>query len=507
MRLSVKVFLWCIVLQVLVVGIALIHEQINIHFPLSINKEVEFEFSNPAKLLGTTDYKAIESEKKAKERLTKLKELTKRKALIDSLHKEGSNMAIDTSDQAEKIRLYNYVRPDSVFALDTFFEALQQCENGKSSEIIRIAHYGDSQIEGDRISSSIRRLFHKQFKGGGPAFIPVKDILTTPFYTRTSSENWTRFTMFHDIYSNSRYGYGGLVFRFSSLKANDSTPKTANFSVSSNKFGDYNRASLLWGNAQVPCKVTVTAAGNTKTHQLPVSNEFNILQHDFKKGTPTVTYEFSTTKSPDVYGVLLDDTTGGIQIDNFSLRGHSGQGILKMSPEYLKTQYKATNTQLIIIQYGGNAVPYVNTEQDAKNLEDTYYAIFMHLKKAAPKASMLMIGTGDMAHTIEGTYQSYKQLPATVEAQRKACERAGIAYWDLFQVMGGEGSMVDWVREKPALAVSDYLHFSEKGCNLVAELFYDALMNEYALFKQKKLKEKTKKMNEELQQDIKKLPN
>lgn len=501
---AVRIFVLLLLFQILVFCVSYFHEQMNINIPLNADKELEVEFSSPPRLLGITDHKALAEAERARKRLEKLQSLVKKKQEADSLKQQSKKIEVDTSSEAEKIKIHNYTK-DSIFALDNFFEALYDIETGKNKKLIRIAHYGDSQIEGDRITLYIRKKFHKQFGGGGPGFIPVRDIINPPAYNKEISENWTRYTMFHDIYVNNKYGYGGLVFRFSSLKGNDSSEKKAFISVSSNKYGNYNKSTLLWGNAQVPCKVTTTINGMSYEDKLSVQDGFGTLVHHFNSGMPTIRYDFSTTKSPDIYGICLDDTTG-VQVDNFALRGHGGQGIFKMSAEYLKTQYKALNTKLIILEYGGNGIPYVIGEESAAQFEAFFYDMAMFMKKANPQASILLIGTADMAHKVEGSYQSYKGLKIAVNAQKRACQRAGIAFWNLFEVMGGEGSIIDWVNEKPPLAASDFIHFSEKGCALVADLLYDALMNEYALFKKRKIELQAKSIHKNISQEIQQLP-
>ena len=51
----------------------------------------------------------------------------------------------------------------------------------------------------------------------------------------------------------------------------------------------------------------------------------------------------------------------------------------------------------------------------------------------------------------------------------------GVAFWDLYDVMGGSGSMVDWVNSEPALAVRDYIHFTPKGASKVGSSLVRAL--------------------------------
>ena len=49
--------------------------------------------------------------------------------------------------------------------------------------------------------------------------------------------------------------------------------------------------------------------------------------------------------------------------------------------------------------------------------------------------------------------------------------------WNLFEIMGGLGSMKEW--EAAGLAKLDKIHFTEEGYALVGDLLYNALMGKY----------------------------
>ena len=83
----------------------------------------------------------------------------------------------------------------------------------KDSTIVRIAHYGDSQLEGDRMSNLVRDKFHEKFGGSGIGYVPMKDLPPVSYY-RYSSGNWAKYTVFHDRSGVNDYGISGAMFRF-----------------------------------------------------------------------------------------------------------------------------------------------------------------------------------------------------------------------------------------------------------------------------------------------------
>jgi hypothetical protein len=88
-----------------------------------------------------------------------------------------------------------------------------------------------------------------------------------------------------------------------------------------------------------------------------------------------------------------------------------------------------------------------------------------------------------MSKTINGKLQTYPILPQMVSAMQETALSNGAAFWNMYEVMGGENSMLAWVKERPALASSDYIHFTPKGADKIAELFYEAFNNYYEYYK------------------------
>ena len=70
-----------------------------------------------------------------------------------------------------------------------------------------------------------------------------------------------------------------------------------------------------------------------------------------------------------------------------------------------------------------------------------------------------------------------------IDSLRHAVLNAGAAYWDLYSVMGGHNSMVQWVNAQPPLAASDYVHFSRGGAERIGDMLCKSLMLYYDYYK------------------------
>ena len=101
----------------------------------------------------------------------------------------------------------------------------------------------------------------------------------------------------------------------------------------------------------------------------------------------------------------------------------------------------------------------------------------------APGAKILFIGPSDMASSTEdGRIVSYRRLPELVDSLKAVSLKSGVAYWDLYRMMGGQNSMSQWVRHRPAYAGPDYVHFTPAGAKVVGETLSRSLLTYYDFY-------------------------
>ena len=149
------------------------------------------------------------------------------------------------------------------------------------------------------------------------------------------------------------------------------------------------------------------------------------------------------------------------------MRGASGMVFSKLDTDQLRSHLEREDYSLIILQYGGNAVPYLKDEAHAKRFARSAARQIDHIKSIYRDASIIYIGPSDMAYKNGLTMESYPLIKSLKLALRTEVLARGAVYWDLYDVMGGEGSMVRWVDQEPAFAVKDYIHFTPKGAQWV----------------------------------------
>lgn len=349
----------------------------------------------------------------------------------------------------------------------------------------RIIHYGDSQLEGDRISGYLRNRLQGIYGGGGPGFIPIKQVYEQLSADVKCSDNWLRFAAFdptQDRFEHRKYGVYTTLSRFTPVLDSvlvDTLPMVqADFTVAYSKvtyknFRKFNTVTVHYGNAVTPTAVRVFNNDELlKSDSLVIDS----LYHSFTIKTQTppknLRFEFESKISPDFYGITLD-TPNGIHLDNVAMRGASGTVFKKLDADNFSKMANQLHPDVFVFQYGGNTVPYLKDSLGVERYARYVLSNLNWVRKKAPKASYLFIGPSDMTTSKDGRMYTYELLPYLNTKLKETCLANGVAYWDMFQAMGGENSMEHWVDQK--LAGSDYTHFTAKGTRVISELFFTAL--------------------------------
>ena len=169
------------------------------------------------------------------------------------------------------------------------------------------------------------------------------------------------------------------------------------------------------------------------------------------------------------------DPLHGVVVDNFSTRGSSGQQLANIPLGTLKDYHRLRTYDLIVLQYGLNVA-------SAEVLKYDYYTTAMkkvidHLKEAFPQTSILIVGVGDRENRSEtGELRTMPGVKSLIRYQQKLAADTHVAFWNLFEAMGGEGSMVEMVNSKPSMANYDYTHINFRGGKHLADLLFKSLM-------------------------------
>ena len=100
-----------------------------------------------------------------------------------------------------------------------------------------------------------------------------------------------------------------------------------------------------------------------------------------------------------------------------------------------------------------------------------------HLRQAFPHASILVVSMSDRDQRTEAGLRTMRGVETLVAYQQIMASDCGVAFFNLFQAMGGRESMKQLVDQ--GLANKDYTHINFRGGRHLAHLLYDAIMAGY----------------------------
>jgi hypothetical protein len=406
--------------------------------------------------------------------------------------KPDTSKKVVSKNKSRKVKVS--VNPDSVRSLfrkiefppqmDTllfpFFDEISSASaNGK---LIRILHYGDSQIEGDRITSYLRNQLQTKFGGNGIGMFSM--IASNPAsisYMYTISGNWKKYSPLPGFSEeNLHKRYGALInFALLGLDENKSLNGsiTLKYPVISYPLAQRSQqCGIFYGFNKAPVLVEVKKNNAvTDAEILPVSSSLKEFQWDISSPRD-VSISFKTDQPLEIYGMCLDGKNG-VAVDNIPLRGSSGLEFTKIDFSFLQDFYRLLNVKLLILQFGANVVP--NVTGNYQFYEHSFYKQLIMLKQTVPNLQILVIGVNDISRNGENGYESYPNVEKIRDAQRNAAFNANCLFWDTYEAMGGHNSMPSWVLANPPLAQKDFVHFSPLGAKIIGEMFCRSFMHEY----------------------------
>lgn len=354
---------------------------------------------------------------------------------------------------------------DSVMRLLTFFNKLDQAK--QLHKKVRIAYFGDSFIESDNITADIRKHLQTQFGGNGIGFLPVQSVVSAQYRSINFSTKgfWQDYHFKNNPYKLPLGLTGHIFYPLSSVT-------TAYATKNKEPFYDIKLYTGLHTTNKTP---TIFIAKDGKAATINVSNTQLINETYINAANALVTDVriAASDKRLPVYGISIENREG-VYLDNYAYRGNSSAFTNLITKETWQAFNKHLQYDLVILHYGLNGISH-----DAKQFpwfESSMNKLIQTIKQSVPNTPILLISTSDIAYRYNGKYSTDNAVPFMVATQQKIATNNKVAFWDLYNAMGGENTMVHWAEDKPTLAYKDYTHVNDKGAQKIADIFYNRLM-------------------------------
>lgn len=353
--------------------------------------------------------------------------------------------------------------------MSLFYEALNR--RTSLGRPVRIAYFGDSFIEADILTGDLRAMLQERFGGCGVGYVPVtSQVFGFRPTVRHSFSGWNS----HSVTDST-----GFERSLQDISNHYFVPrKGANVTLSGQrKYAshlDTCEVSSIYFLTADSLRLTARVNGS-KVASYSLQGDSLMQSASVKGRIGQVTWTVEQSDSASLFYAVTMDSEEGIALDNFSMRGSSGQQLGHIPMSRLRDYNQLRTYDLIILQYGLNVA-------FEKGVNYTYYKKAMipvveRIKKAFPNAAVLIIGVGDREYKDEqGELRTMPGVKNLIRYQQALAAETRVAFWNLFEAMGGEGSIVEMVESKPSMANYDYTHINFRGGKHLASLLFDTLI-------------------------------
>ena len=350
--------------------------------------------------------------------------------------------------------------------MKAYYEALRRIESGGT---VRVAVFGDSFIEADIFTADLRALLQQQYGGSGVGYVPVTSHVNGFRPTvRHSFAGWRQHSVNDTIGFKSASEGITNTYHLAKGKAFAELKTTGKYAPC---LDSCQRASFFYL-AKDSFELTAVVNGEEQLKQMCVPST-KLREAVVRGDIRNVKWEVAGSDSSLFYGMTMDNRQG-VVVDNFSLRGSSGISIAGIPARFLRNFNEIRPYDLIILQFGLNVVTPKGVRYDnyLKGMKHTVE----HLKRCFPQASILLMSVGDRDYkNDDGEIRTMPGVRNLVRYQQRIAAETGIAFWNLFEAMGGNESMLALVEATPAMANYDYTHINFKGGAHLAAILYETL--------------------------------
>ena len=343
-------------------------------------------------------------------------------------------------------------------ALKEMYATLENLTSSNDS-IFSIVHIGDSHVEIGQFSGEIKRQLEKKYGKSEEAWMyPYQ------FFNKQSQKvfpidtlgTWKRATIKYPT-ETKLLGITGLGFYLGS--------ETGSLKFTSNTFyPEITKVSLLhfYDGNPLPLKIH-----KGKIHTQVISKNTAITEITFSSTEKEYALEFTKTADLLIYAIKLNShPTRGISYHKFGVAGSALKQFVNNTPLFME-QFRALKPNLLIVSLGTND-SYIDTLNEQKLVHE--------VRMFTEKLSRYSSKTAVLFTTAPDTKYDDRRPERLSEANRIirtiAMENPTIALWDLHQIMGGDGSVDDWIKKN--YMIFDHLHFTTAGYKLQGELFMEA---------------------------------
>ncbi|MDR0386185.1 MAG: GDSL-type esterase/lipase family protein [Prevotellaceae bacterium] len=360
---------------------------------------------------------------------------------------------------------------DSDSSLNCFFEKMNNLRASANDSIqnVSIVHIGDSHIQADFFTGTVRKLMNHYFGNPGRGLIAPNRLMKSNngrHYKITSSNQWKHSFVVKP--NDIPIGVTGLGLQTKNLTA-DINILTVDESFPGE--WDFNRVTAY-------CDLGKTEISLLQSNVVE-TDSINPFAKAFTLDSLTNSVEISFV-SPEreisVSGFNLSNGKRGVFYHSIGINGAKFCNYNRC-PENFYRQIASLEPDLVIISLGTNEAMLraIDEEQLYCDISDFVF----NIRHSAPNTVVIF------TTPVETFARAGRKMPTQPNFRTgkirdiivNFAEKNRYPYWDLYNIAGGRGSSIEWNKKK--LFVRDRIHLTQRGYEYQGELLFEAIMKSY----------------------------
>ncbi|MFT5353645.1 MAG: lysophospholipase L1-like esterase [Polyangiales bacterium] len=351
--------------------------------------------------------------------------------------------------------------------------ALRRAERGEGQA--RLLFYGASHVASDFISGHVREVLQTRFGDAGHGVIvpahPWRSYRHRGIDLQSSRGRWSATKVRAGVRDVDHFGIAGTYVESSSPGAYGR--------VSTATRGDIGRTAGLFdlyylkqpgGGA-----FDVFIDGQRVETVQSAADERGSGYATYRVEDAPHTFEVRVQGDGPVrlFGVAAEREEPGVIVDTLGINGARARYHLVWEDTMYREHLRRRQADLVVIAYGtnesGDALPIHRYENQLRQ-------VVGRIREVAPGASCLLIGPSDRPIRQGATFVDRPRTAALIESQHRVAVENGCGFFDLVALSGGPLSMVEWAAMTPSYGAGDYVHYTRRGYQRVAEVLLQAMM-------------------------------
>ncbi|MBP7734972.1 MAG: hypothetical protein KA369_03275 [Spirochaetes bacterium] len=373
--------------------------------------------------------------------------------------------------------------------LQRFFKKLSDLQAHRRNKV-HIVHYGDSLIWGDCYTKTMKRQFQNDFGDGGRGVVPPVETMATALHdhvNRTRAGGFSQHAIRHEFRYLGRFYIRpqmNPLIGFTGEGTFVRSPQSEIRMEAPSGSARWKEVRLFLRSPEIAagpseCRATLDYGGGKEEKILKLNPGLTGALAWTMPGSEKISISFNGTAGPLPSVDAVSVESGGGVVYSTIVRMGIHMAWMNAVPESHLKPLAEIKPDLLIFQFGINEAASLGAfpEFTKEELRSQMREWLVKMKRLLPETDILLIGPPERLQNYQGGLAVMKETLAVREVQREEAERAGIAFFDTYESLGGEGHMLTMANT--GLAMKDYTHFTMRGGDTAAEGLYTSLMNAF----------------------------